>query len=429
MALASQTARTVVVGRPGSNGFKSPRRRRRQTAIIGAVAGVLLLAGVGLAWKLSRAQSAGTVPTPGGPVQGTPADAAKPLAAKPAAEPDKAKPITDFRMAAGKGADQGSSGAAAPVKDPLLRNGSPAAQKSPAPVIPEAPKPAAPAPMPPPAPVPDDAAPEVRQMLTQAEQAEKAGKLVDARADLNALLQNPQVREYDKDGIRRQIAELNETLVFSPTVAPGDPLTEVYKIVSGDNLVKLAKKGLAVEADLLQRVNRISDPGKLKIGQPVKLVHGPFHLVIHKAQFRADMYAGSPLPANSAGAPRPDGSEAGWVYIRSFNVGLGEKSGTPTGTFIVRQGSKMKDPPWTNPRTGEKFAAKDPKNPIGDRWLGLQGVDEKTKTITSYGVHGTIAPESIGKEMSMGCVRMMPEDIALAWEMVQGGVSVVRIVP
>jgi LysM repeat protein len=275
----------------------------------------------------------------------------------------------------------------------------------------------------------DDVAPEVRQLLNQAEQAEKSGRLVDARTALNTLLQNAQFREHDKDGVRRQLAELNQTLLFSPVVTPGDPLTETYKIASGDSLVKLAKKGLAVEADLLQRVNKISDPGKLRIGQSVKLVHGPFHLVVHKADFRADMYAGSPLPANSAGSPRADGSEPGWTYIRSFDVGLGEKSSTPTGTFMVRQGSKLKDPPWTNPRTGEKFASSDPKNPIGEHWLGLQGLDEKTKTVTGYGVHGTIAPESIGKEMSMGCVRLLPEDIALVWEMMQGGVSVVRIMP
>ena len=102
---------------------------------------------------------------------------------------------------------------------------------------------------------------------------------------------------------------------------------------------------------------------------------------------------------------------------------------TPLGAFTVKDGSKMINPPWTNPHTGEKFGPKDPKNPIGLRWVGLQGLDEKTKGFNGYGIHATIVPESIGKEMSMGCVRMNEEDVEVVYDMLMGRVSVVKIVP
>ena len=37
--------------------------------------------------------------------------------------------------------------------------------------------------------------------------------------------------------------------------------------------------------------------------------------------------------------------------------------------------------------------------------------------------------ESIGKEMSMGCVRMNAEDVEVVYEMLMGRSSVVKIVP
>ena len=109
-------------------------------------------------------------------------------------------------------------------------------------------------------------------------------------------------------------------------------------------------------------------------------------------------------------------------------MGLGEGSGTPIGTFVIKKASKLVNPPWTNPRTGERFAADDPKNPIGEFWLGWQGLGDSA-AYTGFGLHGTIDPTSIGQSKSMGCVRMGAEDIALIYEMLVEQVSVVRVVP
>ena len=62
----------------------------------------------------------------------------------------------------------------------------------------------------------------------------------------------------------------------------------------------------------------------------------------------------------------------------------------------------------------------------GEHWLGLQAIDGQKNE--GYGIHGTIDPSSIGSEKSMGCVRLSKDDVALVWEMLEDGVSVVRIV-
>ena len=44
------------------------------------------------------------------------------------------------------------------------------------------------------------------------------------------------------------------------------------------------------------------------------------------------------------------------------------------------------------------------------------------------GIHGTIEPETIGKDVSMGCIRMLPDDVALAYKLLLPGQSYVFII-
>ncbi len=263
-----------------------------------------------------------------------------------------------------------------------------------------------------------------------AERAIAEKRLVEARAQLNKILVDPRVGEKDRDGIRKWMSDLNKELVFSANAFPNDPMVDSYKVEKGDSLIKISRKVNSVtESGFIQRVNGVS-PSALRVGQQLKIVKGPFHAVVSKSAFRMDIYEGpSVAPSAIGGSNLAAGAEPGWIYICSFPVGLGEKGVTPVGAFTVKDGSKLINPPWVNPRTGEKFDKDDPKNPIGERWIGLLGLDEKTKAFTGYGIHGTVAPESIGKEMSMGCVRMNAADVEVVYEMLMGRSSVVKIVP
>lgn len=258
----------------------------------------------------------------------------------------------------------------------------------------------------------------VAAKIAEADRLIKANEPLKARQVLNAALQSPKISELDAGTLRTRLGALNADLVFSPRVVAGDPMCEVYEIQGGDRLSKIAtKRELATHWKLIQRVNGLSDPNRIRVGQKLKLVRGPFHAVVDKSDFRVDIYQGAPNAPES------------WMYIRSFDVGLGEDDGTPIGNFIVGRNTKVENPSWVNPRDPtEKYGSKDPKNPIGLFWIGLEGVGDSAAH-TSYGLHGTIEPQSIGTQASMGCVRLRAEDIEQVYELLEEGVSVVKIVP
>ncbi|MEM9064416.1 MAG: L,D-transpeptidase family protein [Planctomycetota bacterium] len=254
-------------------------------------------------------------------------------------------------------------------------------------------------------------------LIDQADGFVRQNQPVAARRVLNAPLVEGRLDNAQARVIRNRIAQLNESLVFSPRVDPMDPFSETYRIEPGDSLARIAsKRELAVDWRFVQRINGIANARRIRAGQTLKLVRGPFHVRVDKSDYRADLFIGPPdLPEE-------------WTYIRSFDVGLGESDSTPIGTFKVRTDSKLINPHWVNPRTGEEFMADDPMNPIGERWIGIEGVGADA-VYEGYGLHGTIDPDSIGDQESMGCVRMDDESIAIVYEALVEGLSMVLIDP
>ncbi|MFT5424051.1 MAG: lipoprotein-anchoring transpeptidase ErfK/SrfK [Phycisphaerales bacterium] len=242
------------------------------------------------------------------------------------------------------------------------------------------------------------------------------GRLVEARTTLNRALLAGTTTETERAQIRERMNAVNAVLVFGPKADPADPMTEMYKIASGDTLARIAsRRELATHYKLIARVNGISDPSKIRLGQSLKLVRGPFHAVVDKSDFRIDIYQGAP------------NSPTSWVYITSFPIGLGEADGTPIGSFVISS-NKLENPGWVNPRDSrERYDRNDPKNPIGEYWLGLDGLGASAAHV-GFGLHGTTEPESIGRSMSMGCVRLHNDDIAAVFELLEERVSVVHIV-
>ncbi len=92
-----------------------------------------------------------------------------------------------------------------------------------------------------------------------------------------------------------------------------------------------------------------------------------------------------------------------------YPVAVGKQSTpSPSGSFhiVVR----VVDPTYYHEG---KVIAPGPGNPLGDRWMGL---DRK-----GYGIHGTNAPQSIGKSASHGCIRMAKRDLEELFSLVKVG--------
>ncbi|MEM9372568.1 MAG: L,D-transpeptidase family protein [Planctomycetota bacterium] len=257
----------------------------------------------------------------------------------------------------------------------------------------------------------------VRLQIDTARRLVAENDRVGARALLSRVLRDPGLDDAGARLVRDELGEINEQLVFGRLVEPGDPMVEEYRVVSGDSLSRIAsRRELATHWKLIQRVNGLRDPTRIRLGQSLKLVRGPFHAIVDKSDFRLDVWHGPPSDPSR------------WVYVRSFDVGLGEFGGTPEGTFVV-SANKLENPGWVNPRDGrERYEPDDPANPIGEFWLGLQGIGG-SEGVTGYGIHGTIDPDSVGQNLSMGCVRLRDADIAVVYELLAERVSRVDIVP
>ncbi|MEG0872889.1 MAG: L,D-transpeptidase family protein [Clostridium sp.] len=89
--------------------------------------------------------------------------------------------------------------------------------------------------------------------------------------------------------------------------------------------------------------------------------------------------------------------------IKECTVATGSKSSpTPKGQFKIV--NKIINRPYYK----QKIPGGDPRNPLGNRWLGL----EVGKTYgTTYAIHGNNNENSIGKNISEGCIRMHNKDV------------------
>ncbi len=191
------------------------------------------------------------------------------------------------------------------------------------------------------------------------------------------------------DQVRGELVRIGNDTVFSARLLPGDGLVDRYVIRTGDSLAKIASQH-AITADLIASINGIADKHRIREGQAIKVVRGPLHAVVHKRAYRLDVYVGD-------------------VLVRNFPVGLGMDDSTPTGEWRVK--NKLENPTYYPPRGGAIVSADDPQNPLGERWIGLEGISGEALSQERYGVHGTNEPESIGKSVSLGCVRMQNSDV------------------
>lgn len=241
------------------------------------------------------------------------------------------------------------------------------------------------------------------------------GNLIKARDALNSLLMTHEAALSLSETMtaRDSLAAINDHVLFSRRVLAGDPLVTTHTVQSGDRLIPIARRH-KIPYQLIEHVNKVK-ANRIRMGQRLKIIKGPFHAVVEKSDFRMDVYI--------------EHATGQWLFVRSFDIGTGTDDSTPSGRWLLRPGAKLENPGWTNPRTGKTYHRDDPNNPIGDYWIGLIGADDNNRDLTGYGIHGTIDPETIGAEASMGCVRMHGADIKLLFNLLVERYSIVDIRP
>ena len=236
----------------------------------------------------------------------------------------------------------------------------------------------------------------------------EAGNIIAGRDKLNKVLLEMELSYEEQKIVKARLQELSETWLFSRDQFKDDILTGSYMVKSGDLLSEIGKQH-KVPYDFLMTINGIDRPELLRAGRKIKIVNGPFRAEIHLSTFTLDIFLQE-------------------QYVKSYKIAIGKPGDeTPTGKWCVRKGDKLIRPQWTDDETKKVYPPNDPENPIGDRWIGIMGLDANTKSKGGYALHGTIEPESIGTRASRGCVRLNNEDVVEVFDMLTPVHSIVEI--
>jgi L,D-transpeptidase ErfK/SrfK len=189
-------------------------------------------------------------------------------------------------------------------------------------------------------------------------------------------------------------------VLASHTITAGDSLVELARRYDvGYNEITAANPG--VDPFIPEVGTRVTIPGQWLLPDNAE----PGEIVINLAEMRLYL-----LPLRP-GYP-----------VTTFPVGIGDDGvETPTGTFRVVE--KIVRPVWHVPPSIRRQRPRMPKsvppgpdNPLGSHALRLSN--------GSILIHGTNRPFGVGRQVSHGCIRLYPEDIAALFEKVPAGTRV-----
>lgn len=199
------------------------------------------------------------------------------------------------------------------------------------------------------------------------------GKLADARA----LLQPLAASSDTSDKVLDLLGEIDTKILFTASPAPEKV---DYTIIAGDSLGKLAQK-FRTTMELIKKSNNLTRD-MIRVGDRLRIYQGHFAVSVNKT-------------ANELRLTDSD------KFFKRYHVGTGEYSKTPVGEFKIT--SRVANPPWWR-SDGKTIPFGDPANILGTHWLGIN--------VPGYGIHGTWETNSIGKQATAGCIRLLNDDVA-----------------
>ena len=225
------------------------------------------------------------------------------------------------------------------------------------------------------------------EILKQAIQQEAKGNLKEAKTLYEKLVNNfsnsPQVGDWQK-----RVWDLNIKLLFSPVIIEG---SVIYEIKPGDSLIKIAKE-FNTTAELLKTSNGLSDD-KIIAGKKLKVWTKPFNIVVDKSQNTLILKYNDKV-------------------VKAYVVSTGINNSTPAGSFKII--NKLVRPTWF--KAGAVVPPESPDNILGSRWMGFE--------LSGYGIHGTTEEETLGQQITQGCVRMANADVEELFTIVPVGTEV-----
>jgi lipoprotein-anchoring transpeptidase ErfK/SrfK len=242
----------------------------------------------------------------------------------------------------------------------------------------------------------------VSDLIVQAAVKEQGGQLLEARKlYAEALAKDPSAAQ--RAAILPKITDLCARTLLASAVMPEDEAESEYVVQSGDRLATIAPRFM-IPYEQIKRLNRLTSDS-LQPGQKLKVVKGPFNVRVSKGTHTLELWLRD-------------------TPVKVFQVAIGTQDKTPSGTYPVT--NKVINPRFDPPKSARGIlsskASGAPDNPLGSRWIAFGSPAD------SLGIHGTNDPTSIGKSVSLGCVRMQNADVELLYDFLVVGMTKVEIV-
>lgn len=214
----------------------------------------------------------------------------------------------------------------------------------------------------------------ISELLAKAKSVEAKGSLLDIKNAYQELINNfPS--SNDVMNWQKKVEDINIKLLFSPILTPKSAL---YEIKPGDTLVKIAREFKTTPELIAKTNNLIGD--KIFPGKKIKIWSAPLTILVDKSQNILMLKSDEEI-------------------IKTYIVSTGANNSTPVGTYKII--NKLTNPTWF--KAGAVVPANSSENVLGTRWLGFD--------LPGYGIHGTVEPQNLGKQITQGCVRMANHDV------------------
>ncbi|MCF7908126.1 MAG: L,D-transpeptidase family protein [Candidatus Omnitrophica bacterium] len=236
-------------------------------------------------------------------------------------------------------------------------------------------------------------------VLKEAESAFSVGSFKEAKRLYQESLENVDDPNLI-NSIRQKIEDINIRIIFSKDL---DQCSTTYVVQPKDTLTKISKK-FKTTVSLIKRSNNLSSD-TIRPKQKLKVASCEFSIVVDKSQNLLFL------------------KRKGEV-VKTYIVSTGKDNSTPVGKFTIDR-NKLRNPTWF--RTGAIVDPADPENILGSRWMGLEGKDANGEDIKGYGIHGTTKPQELGKQITLGCIRMRNQEVEELFDIVPIGTEVLII--
>jgi lipoprotein-anchoring transpeptidase ErfK/SrfK len=224
------------------------------------------------------------------------------------------------------------------------------------------------------------------EQYQQALTLEGEDKLAEARAMLQPLADDGGA----SDKVLDLLGQIDTKILFTAAAAPEKA---DYTVAPGDSLSKLAQK-FGTTIDLIKKSNNLTRD-MIRVGDRLRIYQGHFAVTVSKTA--------NELRLTDNGK-----------FFKRYRVGTGQYSKTPMGEFKIT--TRIPNPPWWR-TDGKTIPYGDPENILGTHWLGLN--------VAGYGIHGTWDTNSIGRQATAGCIRLLNDDIAELYTILPVGSTVV----